>query len=204
MWSLTSPVLRLSFGLWWSLFAVICLRCPASFPLRPSPPCHPAYAAPGRGVRPCLPRESASTAAARPSLTTVPAASPPTFFLFKIFEYQEEEEEIISSEIPLDSSASLSQPRHSSFFLGKLFWIWEEGDWQTLSLCSLSLSLSLGVSPSWFRWNLIWIAAFGFGHSCTATVGKKKNQDWTLKAPNLIKSGARKAPLMKPSEILMR
>lgn len=35
---------------------------------------------------------------------------------------------------------------------------------------------SLGRSPSCFRWNLIWIAAFGFGHSCTATVGKEKNR----------------------------
>lgn len=58
---------------------------------------------------------------------------------------------------------------------------------------------SLGLSPSWFRWNLIWIAAFGFGHSCSATVGKKK-RDWTLKAPNLIKSGARWAPFTKSSD----
>lgn len=47
----------------------------------------------------------------------------------------------------------------------------------SLSLSLSALALSLGVSPSWFRWNLIWIAAFGFGHSCTATVGKKEKKN---------------------------
>ena len=181
--SLTSPVLRLSFGLWWSLFAVICLRCPASFPLRPSPPCHPAYAAPGRGVRPCLPRGSASTAAARPSFSWPRfPCSPRLSQLLKIIfifvmisrkkkaagegqekKNKEGEEKIIlgnssgflcvslSLLSPLSLSLSLSTDT-PPFFLGKIFWIWEEGDWQTLSLLSLSLSLSLslGVSPSWF------------------------------------------------------
>lgn len=41
---------------------------------------------------------------------------------------------------------------------------------------SFSFSLALSVSPSWFRWNLIWIAAFAFGHSCTAT-GKEKEEE---------------------------
>lgn len=187
-------MLRLSFGLWWSLFAVICLRCPAFFPLRPSLPCHPAYAAPGRGVRPCLPRGSASAEAARPSLTTVRAASTPTFkiLISRGGRGGKKKEEKISSEIPLDSSVSLSQPTPPFSLVSFSGFGRRETD-------KPSLSLSLGLSPSWFRWNLIWIAALGFGHSCTATVGKgKKNQDWTLKAPNVIKSGARCAPLMKP------
>lgn len=131
------------------------------------------------------------------------AASPPTFFKISISRGGGggEREEKISSEIPLDSSASLSlslSPDTPPFSLVSFSGFGRrETDTNPLSAFSL-----FGLSPSWFRWNLIWIAAFGFGHSCTATVGKeeeegKKKQDWTLKAPNLIKSGARCAPSHK-------
>lgn len=64
----TWPVPRPDFGRLWSWFVVICLQCPVFFPRRPLLPCHPAYAAPGQGVRPCPPRErSASTGADHPS-----------------------------------------------------------------------------------------------------------------------------------------
>lgn len=67
-WIYTWLVPRPDFGRLWSLFVVICLQCPVFFPRRPLLPCHPAYAAPGRGVRPCPPREkSASTGADHPS-----------------------------------------------------------------------------------------------------------------------------------------
>lgn len=104
--------------------------------------------------------------------------------------------------IPLRLSQSDTPP---FFFLGKIFWIWEEGGWQTVSL-SLSIfafPLSLARSSNWFRWNLIWIAAFDSGHSCAARRSSRKRQ-WASKAPNLIKSGTRGAPLMKTPRINSR
>ena len=159
--TLTLPGLRPGFGLWWSWSAVICLRCPASSPLRPRLPSRPACAAPGRGVRPCLLRGSASTEAARPSSTTVllprqPPLPSAEHFLFSSNSGNKNQIKY-PLEIPLDSFLRLRRgfsgsPPHSSSCSWKLssFGKKEKTDQPSL----------LVASPSWLRWNLIWIAGF--------------------------------------------
>ena len=78
---------------------------------------------------------------------------------------------------PLSLSLSLSTDT-PPFFLGKIFWIWEEGDWQTLSLLSLSLSLSLSRCLSQLVLGEIWSESLllALATPAPATGGKEKEE----------------------------
>lgn len=103
--------------------------------------------------------------------------------------------------LSLSPSLLLSQLRHSSFFLGKLFWIWEEGETQTNPL---SLTVSWCLSRSWFRWNLIWIAAFGSAATPVLRCNREEKEKKIKKVSYLIKSAARKSCVNAPEILELR
>lgn len=146
-------MLRPDFGRLWSWFVVICLQCPVFFHRRLLL-CHPAYAAPGQGVRPCPPRErSASTGADHPSL--------PLFSrLWTLFSLLAQRKEYLRKFLqkPLELSPSLPL-----FFLD--FWS---------SLTTWRGRKGKAPSHSWFGWNLIWRAALGSSHSCHQSKNNRK------------------------------